>query len=171
MNKSLANQKPKPRSTSKMLKREVVEELLEQRKLGAQRTQQLTENGNKVPTLKKLREQENELFKQLQEEMKKTEGLRQRIKAHEEAINNATSELRKKLETIDAENSCCICLLNWSARGHHRLVSLKCGHLFGKTCIRTYWRQSNRCPICRVVSYEDDIRQVHPYNCDSTTDE
>ncbi|XP_037708046.1 E3 ubiquitin-protein ligase rnf8-A [Drosophila subpulchrella] len=171
MNKSLANQKPKPRSISGMLKREVAEEIVEQRKLGAQLDRQLTEDGNKVPTLKELRDQDNELFKQLQEEMEKTEVLRQRIKTNKEAVNNATSELRKKLDIIDQENSCCICLLHWSARGHHRLVSLKCGHLFGEMCIRTYWRQSNRCPICRVVSYEDDIRQVHPYNCDSTTDQ
>ncbi|XP_050741578.1 E3 ubiquitin-protein ligase rnf8-A [Drosophila biarmipes] len=164
------NQKPKPRSTMRMLKKEVAEEILEQRKRGAQMDQELMGDGGKVPTLSELRKQDKELSKQLQEEMQRTELLRQRVKANKEAIDGATSELRKKLETVDQENSCCICLLHWSAKGHHRLIALKCGHLFGEMCIRTCWRQSNRCPICRVVSYEDDIRQVHPYNCDSAID-
>lgn len=32
--------------------------------------------------------------------------------------------------------TCSICLDTWEYKGDHRLVSLKCGHLFGDSCIK-----------------------------------
>jgi len=36
----------------------------------------------------------------------------------------------------DDGSTCSICLDTWQLQGDHRLVSLKCGHLFGDSCIR-----------------------------------
>ena len=39
-------------------------------------------------------------------------------------------------EAIDSDlvegNECPICMERWTSHGSHRIVSLKCGHLFGK---------------------------------------
>lgn len=32
--------------------------------------------------------------------------------------------------------TCPICMDTWNFEGTHRLVSLKCGHLFGESCVR-----------------------------------
>lgn len=39
----------------------------------------------------------------------------------------------------DDGSTCSICLDSWEHKGEHRLVSLKCGHLFGDSCIRRYF--------------------------------
>lgn len=36
----------------------------------------------------------------------------------------------------DDGSTCSICLDSWETEGDHRLVALKCGHLFGECCIR-----------------------------------
>lgn len=36
----------------------------------------------------------------------------------------------------DDGTTCSICLDSWELNGNHRVVSLKCGHLFGESCIR-----------------------------------
>lgn len=38
----------------------------------------------------------------------------------------------------DDGSTCSICLDTWESKGEHRLVSLKCGHLFGDSCIKRY---------------------------------
>lgn len=43
---------------------------------------------------------------------------------------------RLKLESVDSQEDpsfdCPICCEQWDSKGEHRLISLKCGHLFGK---------------------------------------
>lgn len=36
----------------------------------------------------------------------------------------------------DDGSTCSICLDTWESSAAHRLVSMKCGHLFGESCIR-----------------------------------
>ena len=36
----------------------------------------------------------------------------------------------------DDGSTCPICLDSWEMSGTHRLISLKCGHLFGQSCIK-----------------------------------
>lgn len=38
----------------------------------------------------------------------------------------------------DDGQTCPVCLDSWELTGDHRLISLKCGHLFGDSCIRRY---------------------------------
>lgn len=39
-------------------------------------------------------------------------------------------------EDDDEGLTCPICLDSWEMSGDHRLVALKCGHLFGNSCIK-----------------------------------
>lgn len=51
-------------------------------------------------------------------------------------LKEATPKKPKIYEDDDDGSMCPICLDNWDTDGAHRLVSLKCGHLFGDSCIR-----------------------------------
>eukprot|EP01080_Neovahlkampfia_damariscottae_P007622 gene7622-11945_t len=65
------------------------------------------------------------------------------------------------MEEEDEKNECLICLNNWKSTGEHRVVSLKCGHIFGKSCIE-FWLQSNcSCPICKEKADILDIRNLY----------
>uniref|UniRef100_A0A034VM25 RING-type E3 ubiquitin transferase n=1 Tax=Bactrocera dorsalis TaxID=27457 RepID=A0A034VM25_BACDO len=62
---------------------------------------------------------------------------------------------------------CPICLDNWEMSGEHRLVSLRCGHLFGDSCIRRWLAESARqsgnkaCPQCKAKAAIRDIRCLY----------
>ncbi|XP_055844664.1 E3 ubiquitin-protein ligase RFWD3 [Episyrphus balteatus] len=62
--------------------------------------------------------------------------------------------------------TCPICLDSWEMSGEHRLVSLKCGHLFGDSCIRRWLVESGRnglkcCPQCKTRAVNRDIRCLY----------
>ncbi|XP_073837565.1 E3 ubiquitin-protein ligase RFWD3-like [Musca autumnalis] len=63
--------------------------------------------------------------------------------------------------------TCPICLDNWEMSGEHRLSSLKCGHLFGESCIRRWLMESSRqsgvkvCPQCKTKAHPKDIRYLY----------
>lgn len=63
------------------------------------------------------------------------------------------------------EGLCCpICLEYWETHGPHRLVSLKCGHLFGESCIRRWISESaaNKCcPQCKAKCIARDFRYLY----------
>eukprot|EP00037_Helgoeca_nana_P015707 m.147182 g.147182 ORF g.147182 m.147182 type:complete len:706 (+) comp23133_c0_seq1:113-2230(+) len=63
----------------------------------------------------------------------------------------------------DDEDSytCPVCFEPWSTSGRHRVVSLKCGHLFGKQCIEKWLKgQGDRCPQCNLKASKKDIRPL-----------
>ncbi|XP_017056406.1 uncharacterized protein LOC108098183 [Drosophila ficusphila] len=72
-------------------------------------------------------------------------------------LNQRMDQFRALTEDV----TCPICLLPWSGDGRHCLVSLRCGHLFGKNCIHTAIRRSHRCPICRRRAYHADVRRIY----------
>ncbi|KAM4638612.1 E3 ubiquitin-protein ligase RFWD3 isoform 6-T7 [Amazona ochrocephala] len=47
-------------------------------------------------------------------------------------------------------DTCAICFEQWTSSGDHRLSALRCGHLFGYTCIRKWLRgREGKCPqVC-----------------------
>lgn len=60
----------------------------------------------------------------------------------------------KNLKTNDKENeengageeeTCSICFEPWTNSGAHRLVCLKCGHLFGEACIERWLKSVPKC--------------------------
>ncbi|XP_020807580.1 E3 ubiquitin-protein ligase RFWD3 [Drosophila serrata] len=76
-----------------------------------------------------------------------------------------------KLACLDQDDddgmTCPICLEHWEMCGEHRLVSLRCGHLFGESCIRRWLGESQRqssvkvCPQCKTKATYRDIRHLY----------
>ncbi|KAJ1901885.1 RING finger and WD repeat domain-containing protein 3 [Kickxella alabastrina] len=68
----------------------------------------------------------------------------------------------------DESSTCSICLDGWGISGAHRVVSLKCGHLFGLSCVRKWLLRGNgrqktqkgRCPECNQPAATRDIRAL-----------
>lgn len=63
----------------------------------------------------------------------------------------------------DSEATACpICFEPWSSAGKHRIVSLRCGHLFGKSCIEKWLGHagsaSSKCPQCNASAKKSDVR-------------
>ncbi|XP_034391551.1 E3 ubiquitin-protein ligase RFWD3 isoform X2 [Cyclopterus lumpus] len=55
---------------------------------------------------------------------------------------------------------CSICFEAWTTAGEHRLSALRCGHLFGFTCIRRWVSAqgpSAKCPQCNKKAKRSDI--------------
>ncbi|KAM6381066.1 E3 ubiquitin-protein ligase RFWD3 isoform 1-T1 [Pluvialis apricaria] len=72
----------------------------------------------------------------------------------------------KKLEAsvpvapLDEEegDTCAICFEQWTNAGDHRLSALRCGHLFGYTCIERWLKgQAGKCPQCNKKAKRSDI--------------
>ena len=72
-------------------------------------------------------------------------------------------EISSDEEDGDDGRTCPICMDIWSNTGSHRLSSLRCGHLFGHSCIMR-WLQvacsagQRRCPQCNKKASVKDIR-------------
>ncbi|KAJ3155794.1 hypothetical protein HK101_001525 [Irineochytrium annulatum] len=61
------------------------------------------------------------------------------------------------------DQECLICNEIWTSSGKHRVVSLKCGHLFGDKCIREWIRVQKKhavCPTCRAKAKPSDVRPI-----------
>ncbi|XP_075996901.1 E3 ubiquitin-protein ligase rfwd3.S [Genypterus blacodes] len=57
-------------------------------------------------------------------------------------------------------DSCTICFEPWTTAGEHRLAALRCGHLFGFTCIDRWLRaqgQAAKCPQCNKKAKRSDV--------------
>ncbi|CAB3244739.1 unnamed protein product [Arctia plantaginis] len=67
-------------------------------------------------------------------------------------------------EEIDGD-TCPICLDAWGNSGDHRLVSLKCGHLFGAECVRRWLKaqppKEGSCPTCKSKAVMKDLRFIY----------
>lgn len=55
-------------------------------------------------------------------------------------------------------DTCSICFEPWTNAGEHRLAALRCGHLFGFTCIDRWLRgQGGKCPQCNKKAKRSDV--------------
>ncbi|NXG50700.1 RFWD3 ligase, partial [Psilopogon haemacephalus] len=55
-------------------------------------------------------------------------------------------------------DTCAICFEQWTNAGAHRLSALRCGHLFGYTCIERWLKgQAGKCPQCNKKAKRSDI--------------
>ncbi|XP_066925318.1 E3 ubiquitin-protein ligase rfwd3.S-like [Clytia hemisphaerica] len=65
-------------------------------------------------------------------------------------------------DSMDEEQSCPICFEMWTSAGAHRLVSLPCGHLFGRSCIERWLKEPKNkcCPQCKSTAKRKDIRNI-----------
>ncbi|XP_045463560.1 E3 ubiquitin-protein ligase RFWD3-like [Harmonia axyridis] len=76
--------------------------------------------------------------------------------------SNSKKRSRSQYENEDGQ-ICPICLDNWTNSGEHRICCLKCGHLFGHSCI-IRWLQSQTkksCPTCKKKVVKSDIRFLY----------
>lgn len=57
---------------------------------------------------------------------------------------------------------CPICYSEYSSGGPHRLTSLKCGHLFGRSCVEQWIcaGKNNTCPTCKAKTRLTDVRNI-----------
>ncbi|XP_055530219.1 E3 ubiquitin-protein ligase RFWD3 [Wyeomyia smithii] len=76
-----------------------------------------------------------------------------------------TSVTAPQYDDDDDGTICSICLDSWTLTGEHRLVSLKCGHLFGYMCIKRWLHdnpmQSRSCATCKTKAHLRDIRHLY----------
>ncbi|EDX09130.1 GD13307 [Drosophila simulans] len=56
---------------------------------------------------------------------------------------------------------CSICDLKCESHGRHSMVSLRCGHLFGRHCINNVLRESSRCPTCSRAARQHEVRRIY----------
>ncbi|XP_023276146.1 E3 ubiquitin-protein ligase RFWD3 [Seriola lalandi dorsalis] len=57
-------------------------------------------------------------------------------------------------------DTCTICFESWTTAGEHRLSALRCGHLFGFTCIQRWLKAQGpaaKCPQCNKKAKRSDI--------------
>ncbi|XP_011605414.1 E3 ubiquitin-protein ligase RFWD3 [Takifugu rubripes] len=57
-------------------------------------------------------------------------------------------------------DSCSICFEAWTTAGEHRLSALRCGHIFGFTCIQRWLKTQGsaaKCPQCNKKARRSDI--------------
>ncbi|CAG0901191.1 unnamed protein product [Darwinula stevensoni] len=58
--------------------------------------------------------------------------------------------------------ACPICYEGYTNSGAHRLVSLKCGHVFGQRCVERWLRGTGqRCPSCNSHAKLKDLRVIY----------
>lgn len=88
--------------------------------------------------------------------------------AADTSLKNSSPESKPAmLDEEDDGMTCPICLDSWEMSGQHRLVSLRCGHLFGESCIRRWLNESQRqssvkvCPQCKTKAAFRDIRHLY----------
>lgn len=79
----------------------------------------------------------------------------------EESYQEPGPNLAREL-LLEEASKCAICLDIWDNIGDHRLVSLKCGHLFGLSCINDWLKRGRHrngsCPECKAKASKKDIR-------------
>lgn len=63
----------------------------------------------------------------------------------------------------EISSSCSICMEDWTIGTEHRVCSLKCGHLFGRSCIERWIKDQGsnaKCPNCNKQARKADIRNL-----------
>ncbi|KAI9486151.1 MAG: WD40-repeat-containing domain protein [Benjaminiella poitrasii] len=64
--------------------------------------------------------------------------------------------------------ACPLCQTHWTNTGPHRIVNLKCGHVFGKSCIDSHIKDmlmkssTATCPICNKYITKSEPRTIWP---------
>uniref|UniRef100_A0A8R1XTU2 RING-type domain-containing protein n=1 Tax=Onchocerca volvulus TaxID=6282 RepID=A0A8R1XTU2_ONCVO len=96
------------------------------------------------------------------------------LSSDEEADDDNTNKKRRRRSFISDNNresdsggdettSCSICFEAYTISGSHRIVCLKCGHLFGQSCIERWIRteKAAKCPQCKAKARITDIRRLY----------
>ena len=63
----------------------------------------------------------------------------------------------------DTSSACMICMEEFTLGSEHRICCLKCGHLFGRSCIERWIKEKGshaKCPNCNKPTKKVDIRDI-----------
>lgn len=63
----------------------------------------------------------------------------------------------------ETNSTCMICMEEWTIGSEHRICCLKCGHLFGRSCIERWIKEKEskaKCPTCNKSTRKSDIRDL-----------
>lgn len=63
----------------------------------------------------------------------------------------------------ESNSTCMICMEEWTIGSDHRLCCLKCGHMFGRSCIERWIKEkgsSAKCPTCNKATKRPDLRDL-----------
>lgn len=102
-----------------------------------------------------------------------TEPIEKTVKISEKENEEKIVTPSRKRRHVDVESprvqrddddgmTCSVCLDVWTSAGAHRLCALKCGHLFGRSCV-TRWLSGKQkvCPQCNTPARKNDIREIY----------
>ncbi|KAL2747592.1 E3 ubiquitin-protein ligase RFWD3-like [Vespula maculifrons] len=87
-------------------------------------------------------------------------------KCQKVSVSEESSADNNNENTDDSDQSCPICMELWTTTGEHRLCCLRCGHLFGRSCLLRWLQVSctssnRRCPQCNRKAAVKDIRMLY----------
>ncbi|KAB7500019.1 E3 ubiquitin-protein ligase RFWD3 [Armadillidium nasatum] len=120
-----------------------------------------------------IEDQEDETSNDEVEIHEEMEGIEDNQDNKQSSTNAESSASKENEPVVDSKvtneeeesfTTCSICLEPWSNLGEHRIVSLKCGHLFGKSCIEQWLRgskASSKCPQCNAKASVRDLRIIY----------
>lgn len=80
----------------------------------------------------------------------------------EEASKDEARELSQG-EGGESNSTCMICMEEWTIGSDHRLCCLKCGHLFGRSCIERWIKEKGsqaKCPTCNKSIRKLELRDL-----------
>lgn len=63
----------------------------------------------------------------------------------------------------ESNSTCTICMEDWTIGSEHRLCCLRCGHMFGRSCIERWIKEkgsSAKCPTCNKPAKKVDLRDL-----------
>ncbi|CAC5413882.1 E3 ubiquitin-protein ligase RFWD3 [Mytilus coruscus] len=92
------------------------------------------------------------------------------IQGHTDSPRDFRSPKRRRImtpektgggEPEDEGNCCPICFEEWTSSGNHRLASLKCGHLFGQSCIDK-WLKGQESVLSVMLKLKDKTFESQP---------
>ncbi|XP_017085701.1 uncharacterized protein LOC108117685 [Drosophila eugracilis] len=133
-----------------------------------------TNNGEKQKGASVVASEGNELQKKLDIQMALSEELQEKValmeQEKEEILKenkalvekkNVLSRASIKLTNIRNANMCGICAAPIDAEGEHRMVAMKCGHIFGDNCIRRRWGDRLDCIHCMKITWRHELRYIY----------
>lgn len=156
-------------------KDDLKKELLQANKLLRDKKRDLGGQLKKIKAAnRKLTTERDSLKQKLQQEVANGEALREQMQELDQTHMDITvsiirqnaieyQELMKRLDQVKEQSTCSICLSQWEANGVHRVVSLRCGHLFGDDCIRQNLTIYAECPLCKQAAQIHDLRYIYGY--------
>ncbi|XP_043649734.1 E3 ubiquitin-protein ligase RFWD3 [Drosophila teissieri] len=123
----------------------------------AQRLVQLESSTFRMHLYNSRRE---EMLSSLEEEISRYESSTPLVDRIAQMLGQVNA-VNEALDYMYEINVCSICELKCEPHGRHVLVSLPCGHLFGRNCIHKVLRESYRCPSCSRGALHHHVRRIY----------